>query len=131
MHIQLTLAIENIERSEHFYRNILQLEVERFTPPHAATALLLIRCGSSTLLLQEIQDFEAQHPAALQHLHRQARGVGVRIEFEIDHLEAVQRSLRHQQLGCLYELEDQQHGRREVWLYDPDHYLIALGQTQR
>lgn len=129
MSLTLTLAVTDIDRSEYFYRNILQLALERFTPQGSSNPVLLLRQGDATILLRETQVLEAHHPAAFQHLERQPRGVGISLDFEIDDLALVQRVIARQQLSCLYELEDREHGFHELWLYDPDHYLIILTQN--
>ena len=129
MSLIITLAIDNIDRSEYFYRDILQLPLERFTPANSLQPLLLIPQGDATILLRAAEELEAQHPAALQHLQRDARGVGMTLDFQIDNLDLVQRSIERQQLPTLHELEDQEHSIRELWLYDPDHYLIILTQV--
>ncbi|MEA3464566.1 MAG: VOC family protein [Thermodesulfobacteriota bacterium] len=129
MSLIITLAVTDIDRSEYFYRDILQLPVKRFTAQGSSNPALLISHGDTSILLREAQVLEAHHPAAFQHLERQSRGVGVSFDFQIDNLALVQRVIERQQLSCLYELEDQEHGFRELWLYDPDHYLIILTQV--
>ncbi|MCD6527849.1 MAG: hypothetical protein J7K75_12740 [Desulfuromonas sp.] len=131
MSLILTLAIDNLDRSEFFYRSLLGLSVERFRPKDSNHELLLLNQGDATVLLREADLLEAQHPAAFQHLQRQPRGVGFSLDFQVDNLKAICSSLGKHQLCTLYELDDRQHGISELWLYDPDNYLIILTQIDK
>lgn len=129
MGLIVTLAVDDIDHSEFFYRDILCLRVERFIPPGSEQPILMINQGDATLLLRKIEVLEATHPAAFQHLKRQTRGVGISLDLQIDNIDQVQRNIERQKIACLYESEDHQHHIHELWLYDPDNYLIILTQT--
>lgn len=131
MSLILTLAIDDLDRSEFFYRSLLDLPVERFHPKNSDHELLLINQGDSTLLLREATLLEAQHPAAFQHLQRQSRGVGISLDFQVENLNGIRSNIEKYQLSTLYELDDRQHGIDELWLYDPDNYLIILTQVDK
>ncbi len=124
MSLIITLAVEDLDRSEYFYRNILQLPVERYTTP----STIIIRQGDATILLRDLREVTAEHPIALQHLHRQPLGVGISIELQIDNLAQILHCIAREQINYVYEIEDQEHRVHEIWLYDPDNYLIMLTQ---
>ena len=129
MGLIVTLAVDAIDQSEHFYRDILCLSVERFTPQGSTHPILMIRQGDATILLRQSEVLEATHPAAFQHLDRQTRGVGTSLDLQTDNFSQVQRNIERQHIPCLYESDDQQHNIKELWLYDPDNYLIIVTQT--
>lgn len=129
MGLIVTLAVNDIDQSELFYRDILCLHVERFTPQGGTHPILMVHQGDATLLMRQCEVLEATHPAAFQHLRRQNRGVGSSFDIQIDNFSQVQRNIERRQIHCLYESEDQQHNIHELWLYDPDDYLIILTQT--
>lgn len=129
MGLIVTLAVNDIDQSEFFYREILNLSVERFTPQSSVHPVLMIHQGDATILLRQIEVLEATHPAAFQHLRRQARGTGTSFDLHIDNFDQVQRSIERHKIAVIYESEDQQHNIHELWLYDPDNYLIILTQT--
>jgi len=129
MSLILTLAIDDLDRSESFYRDVLDLPVQRFRPDDAAHELLMLPQGDTTVLLREAEVLEARHPAAFQHLDRQNRGVGLSLDFQVTDLNLIRNNLHRREHTCLYESEDQEHGIHELWLYDPDHYLLILTQV--
>ncbi|OQY16290.1 MAG: hypothetical protein B6I36_10480 [Desulfobacteraceae bacterium 4572_35.1] len=129
MSLIITLAIDNIDRSNYFYRDILQLPIQRHILQENNQEVLAITQGDSLILLREASEVEAEHPAALQHLQRQSRGVGVSFDFQVDNLEQIHHTIERQRLTLLYELDDQEHGIHELWLHDPDNYLIILTQS--
>ncbi len=128
MEITLTLGIEDLDRTEAFYRDILNLPITRLVPSENFPPLLLLRRGDATLLFRQIKSLEASHPLLFQNLDRHPRGVGMTVEFTLADLAPVLRNIARKELHTLYELEDDEFGRREVWLHDPDGYLLILCQ---
>lgn len=126
MGLLITLAVDDIDRSAHFYRDLLQLPLQRHTLDGSQEQMLLLEQGDTTILLRTTSAVEAGHPAALQHLQRQSRGIGVSFDFKVDNLDLILRCLERHHIATLHESDDQQHGIRELWLYDPDNYLLIL-----
>jgi len=122
----LSLAVQNLDNAETFYGQILGLPLERFVPGEGAAPLLLLPQGDACLLIREITAAEAMHPGLLQNLHRHPLGVGVSLEFTVDSLAPIRRQLERTNWPILYELEDRQFEREELWVHDPDGYLIVL-----
>jgi len=125
--LSVTLAVADLAATENFYAATLGLTVERFVPLPGHPPLLLLRCGDATLLFREDAVLEALHPAALQHLQRHPRGVGVVLELTLADLGGAIRRLASRRWPLLYELEDGEFKRKEIWLHDPDGYLLVLG----
>jgi len=128
MHFTLTLAVNDLERTETFYGEVLELSVERFVPLPGHPPVLLLGHGEATVLFREAATLEALHPALFQNLARHPHGIGVTLEFCLKSLKSPLRNIARRQLHTLYELEDEEFGRREVWLHDPDGYLVILSE---
>ncbi len=126
MSLSLTLAVDDLDRTERFYRDVLHFAVQRLVPAQGRPPVLLLREGDATILFREKEVLEAVHPAAFQHLDRHQRGTGMTIEFTVGDLRPVSRSLFRREWPVLYELEDDEHNRRELWLHDPDGYVLVL-----
>lgn len=128
MDLTLTLAARDLDTTEFFYREILQLPIERFVPAEGHPPVLILGQGDFTILFRQQEVLEALHPAVFQHLERHPLGVGATLEFSVADLDPVQRAISRRQLHTLYELEDEEFDRREIWLHDPNGYLVILAQ---
>lgn len=128
MTFTLTLAVSDLKHTAAFYGELLELPIERFEPAPGLPSVLLLGCGESTILFRQTAMLEALHPALFQNLERHPRGVGVSLEFTVAKLNPILEKITRRQLHTLYELADDEFGRREIWLHDPDGYLIVLGE---
>lgn len=128
MTFTLTLAVSDLERTADFYGELLELAIERFVPISGHPPVLLLGHGEATVLFRETAALEALHPALFQNLERHPRGVGVTLEFSVRELNPLLKKFARQQLHTLYELVDDEFNRREVWLHDPDGYLVILSE---
>jgi catechol 2,3-dioxygenase-like lactoylglutathione lyase family enzyme len=125
MPLTLALAVRDLDATEVFYRDLLRRDVERFTPLGFAPVLLL-RDGDATIVFRSLPATQALHPGVFQDLDRQPFGVGVRLEFVVKDLTAINQQFVRRQWPILYELEDAEYNRRELWVRDPDGYLVVL-----
>jgi catechol 2,3-dioxygenase-like lactoylglutathione lyase family enzyme len=128
MSLTLTLAVADLDRTEEFYRELLRQPIERLTPLVGHPPLLLLLVGESTLLFRQGSALAATHPALFQDLDRHPKGVGMTLELTYADLGPVSRNLDRIEHHLLYELQDDEHHRRELWLHDPDGYLLILVQ---
>lgn len=128
MNFTLTLAVSDLERTTDFYGELLELPIERFVPVTGHPPVLLLGHGDATVLFRETAALEALHPALFQNLERHPRGIGVTLEFTVRELKTILKNIARRQLHTLYELEDDEFRRREVWLHDPDGYLVILSE---
>ena len=128
MNLTITLAVADLERTEDFYRNLLQQPIERLAPGKGLPELLLLMFDGSDVLFRQDQNLEAANPALFQNLNRHPKGVGVALELTYADLGPISQKLDRQQRHLLYELQDDEHRRREFWLHDPDGYLLILTQ---
>ncbi len=128
MQLSLTLGVADLQRTADFYREILQLNPLRSQADGKTPDFLLLRCGETCLVFRQLAELEAQHPALLQNLTRQSLGVGVQVEFSCPDLTVVRSCIERYQWPVAYELEDDEHQRKELWLHDPDGYLLVLNE---
>ncbi|MEJ2199434.1 MAG: VOC family protein [Desulfuromonadaceae bacterium] len=128
MNLTLTLGVNDLERTASFYGELLQLPLERFVPADGHQPLLLLRRGDASILFRELDNLAALHPALFQNLDRHPLGVGLTLEFRISDLGPIRRAIDRQQRHLLYDLEDDEFKRSEIWLHDPDGYLVILCQ---
>lgn len=126
MNFSLTLAVSDLEQTAAFYGELLELPVERFEPAPGHPPVLLLGRGESTILFRESAVLEALHPAIFQNLERHPHGVGVTLEFSLAELSPILKKIARRQIHILYELADDEFSRREIWLHDPDGYLLVL-----
>ncbi|BCR03347.1 glyoxalase [Desulfuromonas versatilis] len=130
MPLTLTLGVHDLDATAFFYREILLLDLESFIPAPGHPPVLILRQGDAVVLFRELETLEALHPALLQNLSRHPLGVGASMEFQVPRLRPIEKNLARRNLHLLYELEDEQFGRREIWLHDPDGYLVILSEQQ-
>ncbi len=128
MSFSLTLAVADLQHTAFFYREVLGLTTELFRPLPTGATVLLLHQGDATLLFRETAAMEALHPALFQNLERHPRGVGITLEYTVADLQPVRQAINRHRLHSVYELDDAEFGRRELWLHDPDGYLIVLNQ---
>lgn len=128
MHLSLTIGVADLAVTMNFYRQIPGLQPQWLTDPQGNRTALLVAAAGGSILFQSLQSMERQHPALLQHLGRERLGVGVQLELTCPDLTPVYRTAQRQHWQILFELEDCQHRRRELWLQDPDGYLLVLNE---
>ena len=128
MHLNISLAATDLEMTAYFYREILQLPVESVADSHGDARYLLLSMDNIKVVFQQRDDMEALHPALFQNLSRDIAGVGLRLELDCPDLADVYRRVKRDRWPIAYELEDQEHRRRELWLHDPDGYLVVLNE---
>jgi extradiol dioxygenase family protein len=130
MRFSLSLAVTDLQQTENFYRDILQLSPRRGQTRAGLADFLLLHCRQTCIVFRPLADLEASHPALLQNLARHPLGVGVQLEFSCADLSGIVRNLKQQHWPVKYELEDDEHQRRELWLHDPDGYLLVLNEEE-
>jgi len=128
MQLNLTLAVVDLDKTEKFYRDILLLAPEFFHNSPAENSYLVLFVGKIKVVFQRLQEMEAQHPVLLQNLTRVPLGVGVQLEMSCNDLDVIYSMVNHYHWPIAYELEDREHHRRELWLHDPDGYLLVLNE---
>lgn len=128
MSLTLTLAVTDLAQTEDFYREQLLQPIERLSTDAGLPGVLLLMRNECVVLFRQDNSLAAMHPALFQNLGRHPKGVGVALELTYDELDPVSRRLDRLEHHLLYELQDKEHRRREIWLHDPDGYLLILTQ---
>ena len=118
-------SVGDLDRSFVFYHQLLQLDA-RFEDQPDGSRQLLLGQGDEQLRLVTRSWLRQKHPLLFTALDRAPAGLGVLLRFTIAKLPRVARRLEEEGVHLVYEVEDAEHRRRELWLYDPDHYLVAL-----
>jgi catechol 2,3-dioxygenase-like lactoylglutathione lyase family enzyme len=126
MSFTLTLAVADLFRTAAFYGETLLLPTEWLHLGGSSPAGLLLRQGDATVVFRPTAVLAAQHPLLFDSLERHPRGLGLMLEFTIGPWRQMLRQLERQDMPLLYELEDDEFDRREIWLHDPDGYLLVL-----
>ena len=129
MQLNLTLGVTELDRTDWFYREILLLSPEPcMTAAGADLQCLILTCEGIRVVFQPLGQMEERHPALLQHLERTPLGSGVQLEFSCKNLTEIERLIKYHGWPIAYELDDREHRRRELWLQDPDGYLLVLNE---
>ena len=128
MRLNITLAVADLESTARFYRELLQLSIEALADSHGEERILLVTLDNINVVFQRCEEMEGLHPSLLQNLTRYNLGVGLQLELNYPDLDDLFQRIKYQQWPIVYELDDQEHHRREVWLHDPDGYLLVLNE---
>ncbi len=128
MRLNITLSVADFENTADFYRELLQLNTEVIKDSHGNERYLLLALDNIKVIFQRSEDMEAFHPSLLQNLTRDTVGVGLQLELTCPDLAEIYRRIEQYRWPVAYELEDQEHLRRELWLHDPDGYLLVLNE---
>lgn len=128
MQLSMTFAAIDLDTTYDFYRQLPGLSIQRLTDSRDKVTALLICSDNLRLVFQSLPSLEQQHPALFQHLSRTLLGTGVVLELECNELDDVYRAARYHNWPILYELDDREHQRRELWLQDPNGYLLAVNE---
>lgn len=130
MQLNLTLAVADLKKTEQFYREVLLLSPELIRASNAKQGYIILSFEQMKIIFQLLGDMEAQHPALLQSLNRAPLGVGAQLELSCHNLDDIYRMVNHYHWPICYELDDQEYQRRELWLQDPDGYLLVLNEEK-
>ena len=128
MRLNITLAAADLDSTAQFYRQLLQLPVESLADSHGEERYLLVILDNIKVVFQRREEMEALHPSLLQNLTRDNFGVGLQLELNCSDLDSISQRIKFYPWPIVYELDDQEHRRREVWLHDPDGYLLVLNE---
>ncbi len=130
MSLNITLGAKDLNKTETFYREVLFLPSEFIESSRPEKSFLVLFLGNIKIVFQPLQIMEAQHPTLLQNLTRGPLGCGLQLEIDCENLDDVYRMVKHYHWPIAYELDDQEHQRRELWIHDPDGYLLVLNEEE-
>jgi len=120
------LLVKDVERSRHFYGQVLGME-EVPRPRNFAFPGAWFRKGSAELHL--IGEAEPGRAAQVQPGYRrdeQSRGKTAHIAFEVDNLDEAQRHLRACGVEVVGGPQLRGDGVLQMYICDPDNYIVEL-----
>ncbi len=125
----LTLAVNNLDLTVVFYRDLLNQRVLR-TPSDAEQDRAELLVDDRPLLtFVALPTMQQRHPALLAPWERHPLGQGLLISLAVEEICPILHGLKQADVSLSYEQEDTVAGRREVWLTDPDGYLVSLSSS--
>ncbi len=127
MRLNLTLGAHDLEQTLLFYREILNLRPVRHQEG-TGLEFVLVDFANLRVVFVPLEQLQQQHPVLLQNFDRHHLGTGVQLEMNCPDLDPVMQALGRYDWPVAYELEDDEHRRRELWVNDPDGYLIVLNE---
>lgn len=121
-----SLVVRDVERSRRFYGTVLGME-EIPRPSNFTFGGAWLQASGYEIHLIAAQDTTA--PPGLQDPGPAKRtGLATHLAFEVHDLEAARRHLEHQGVEILGGPMPRGDGVMQMYLHDPDHYLIELFQ---
>lgn len=109
------LAVKNIEKSKKFYEKVLNQEIELDHGENVS-----FKGGFAIHDHEHFQKLIDKTVASSQN--------NVELYFESDDLEIIYRKLKSIDTPFLHEICEQPWGQRVMRFYDPDHYIIEIGE---
>ena len=114
------IAVRDLESSCHWYQSVLGL---RSSAAGVDDETLL--CGERVVM--RLRPWDTRHHPHLGRPDVRARGNGMLLWFRTDDFDAAVLRVRQQAAQVLEGPGvDPNHGRREIWLRDPDGYVVVL-----
>lgn len=125
----LNVAVANLGVTEAFYSGILDLPIRRPYSGSGSPDHLLLGMGGCTVVFIEDESLVRMNPATAQTLAAFPKGVGVMFRFDVVDLVGICDALTDEGLEIAYYHEDPVSRGKELWVYDPDGYLIVLEES--
>ncbi|OYT26131.1 MAG: glyoxalase [Candidatus Altiarchaeales archaeon ex4484_96] len=123
----LQFTVKDLDRTYQFYRNVLGFYIERVLEEESFDYLLLKKDGYE-LIFESEEAVRKLHPKLSDKWGDGVRGCGVALNFVVCNLYEIYGRLRAHNITILYDIAEKHYGMREVWLFDPDNYLIVLSE---
>ena len=131
MKVSLQLAVADLAATEAFYGGILELPVQRVLTSVGAPELLALQLDGGELLFVEEEAVVRNHPILEERLTSFPKGVGMTLNLAVQGLESIYDAILEEELEVLYPLEVKPYGMKELWVFDPDGYLVVLTESGR
>ena len=124
----LQFTVKDLERTYQFYRNVLGFYIEKVAEDGGFDFLVLKGDGYE-IMFEESAVVSKLHPKLSDKWDVGVRGSGVALNFVVNNLYEIYGRIRAHNTPLLYDIVEKHYGMREVWIYDPDDYLIVLSES--
>lgn len=113
------ITVKDIERSREFYENVLKQEVELDHGKNVA-----FKGGFAIHDIEHFQNLTGK-PITAKTSHSKDF---IEFYFELNEIEELEAKLESLNIEFVYEIREQPWGQRVMRFYDPDNYIIEVGE---
>jgi uncharacterized glyoxalase superfamily protein PhnB len=129
--LAIQLSVVDLSTTEAFYAGVLELPIRRaLTVPGAPEHLELKTDGWQLIFVEEATVIRA-HPVLEERYAMFPRGVGATLHFRVSDIDGIYDAIMDEEMEVLYHLEEQPYGVKDLWVFDPDGYLVVLEEPTR
>lgn len=122
----IQLSVADLDSTEAFYSGLLDLPVQRALTVPGAPEHLVLDLGKCQMIFVVDSEVAERHPILQARLETFPRGVGMTLHLMVEGIEEIHKAILAEELEVLYPLELKPYGAWELWLFDPDGYLVVL-----
>jgi len=122
----IQLAVSDIGTTEAFYAGILEVAVERALTVTGAPEHLVVRQSGCNVIFVDESDVVRAHPVLDERLGSYVKGVGMTLHFTVEDIDGIYDAVMEEGMEILYPLQVTPYGTKELWVFDPDGYLLVL-----
>lgn len=112
----IVLFVSDIQKSNSFYRTILDQEIE-----YDFGANIGYKSGLA------IWRITANHEIAISE-DTETRSVRTELYFELEDLETIKNKVVQNKVTLLHDIKTESWGQKTIRFFDPDHHLIEVGE---
>jgi len=125
----IQLAVDDLSTTEAFYGGILELPVQRALTVPGAPEHLTLFSNDWELIFVETDAVLRNHPLLEERFDVFPRGVGMTLHFAVADLDGIYAAMLEEDIEIFYPLAVKPYGMKELWVFDPDGYLVALEES--
>ncbi len=118
------LVVRDVERSVHFYRDVLDFELDKHVPEQSPFVFASVRAGGIEIFLNEQKLVLEEYPA----LKDVPIGGTFTLYLVMQGVDELHAEIQKKGIPIVMPLETKFYGIREFAITDPDGYLITLAE---
>ena len=120
-------TVKDLNKTYDFYRNVLGFDIDKVSNEDDFDFIIMKRDGFELIFEQESVVLQL-HPKISEEWGKGKKGSGVALNFVVDNLYEIYGRIRANKVKIIYDIAEKHYGMREVWIYDPDKYLLVLSE---
>ncbi len=120
-------TVRDLNKTFDFYSNVLGFEIEKVSTEDEFDFLIMQQSDHEIMFEQE-SVVKKLHPK-ISDGWKGKKGSGVVLNFIVDNIYEIYGRVKAHNVKVLYDIADKHYGMREVWIYDPDDYLIVISEA--